>query len=92
MQTEMREGAFKPFVYALTFEQNYNIRGYLSFTNYKYVNAHGVHPTTTMESRTYCMAGTGIINGKTESTINPKDHATRAEIAVILQRFIEKSK
>lgn len=32
--------------------------------------------------------GSGLINGKTDSTINPKDNATRAEIATILQRFI----
>lgn len=37
-------------------------------------------------------AGAGIINGKTESTLNPKDNATRAEIAAILQRFIEGNK
>ena len=37
------------------------------------------------------VAGAGIINGKTISTINPKDSATRAEIAVILHRFIEKT-
>ena len=36
--------------------------------------------------------GAGIINGKTVNTLNPKDSATRAEIAVILQRFIEKVK
>ena len=36
--------------------------------------------------------GTGIINGKTSSTVNPKDNATRAEFAVILHRFIEKVK
>ena len=36
--------------------------------------------------------GTGIINGKTSSTVNPKDNTTRAEIAVILHRFIEKVK
>ena len=35
--------------------------------------------------------GTGIINGKTVSTINPKDNTTRAEIAVILHRLIEKT-
>ena len=35
---------------------------------------------------------TGIINGKTISTINPEDNATRAEIAVILHRFVEKNK
>ena len=34
--------------------------------------------------------GAGIINGKTSTTVNPKDNATRAEIAVILHRFIEK--
>jgi len=33
----------------------------------------------------------GIIAGKTESTLNPKDRTTRAEIAVILHRFIEKT-
>ena len=37
-------------------------------------------------------AGSGIIVGKTSSTLNPEDNATRAEIAVILHRFIEKNK
>ena len=36
--------------------------------------------------------GTGLMKGKTETTINPKDNATRAEIATILQRFIESIK
>ena len=36
--------------------------------------------------------GAGIIGGKTIGTVNPKDNATRAEIAVILHRFIEKVK
>ena len=36
--------------------------------------------------------GLGVICGKTISTVNPKDNATRAEIAVILHRFIEKNK
>ena len=45
---------FVPFVYELTFEQTYRIWGYLSFINHKYINAGGVHPTKTMESRTYC--------------------------------------
>ena len=36
--------------------------------------------------------GAGIINGKTVSTVNPEDFATRAEIAVILHRFVEKEK
>ncbi len=32
--------------------------------------------------------GMDIIKGKTENTINPKDYATRAEVAVILERFL----
>jgi hypothetical protein len=48
----MRE-AFTPFVFELTFEQTYRNWGYISFTNHKYVNVGGVHPTKTMESRTY---------------------------------------
>ena len=36
--------------------------------------------------------GTGLMKGKSATTINPKDNATRAEIAAILQRFIEKNK
>ena len=47
---------FIPFVYELTFEQTYSIWGYLSFTNYKYTNVGGVHPTKIMESRTYCLS------------------------------------
>ena len=34
------------------------------------------------------VVGSGIIAGKTNSTLNPKDNATRAEIAVMLERFI----
>lgn len=34
----------------------------------------------------------GLIKGKTETTLNPQDNATRAEIAAILQRFIEANK
>ena len=45
---------FVPFVYELTFEQTYRIWGYLSVVNHKYINVGGVHPTKTMESRTYC--------------------------------------
>lgn len=36
--------------------------------------------------------GTGLMKGKSTTTINPKDNATRAEIAAILQRFIENIK
>ena len=33
-----------------------------------------------------------LINGKTETTINPQDNATRAEAATIIMRFIEGNK
>ena len=36
--------------------------------------------------------GSGLMKGKTENTINPQDNATRAEIAAILQRFLEANK
>ena len=32
--------------------------------------------------------GAGLINGKSESTLKPKDNATRTEVAAILYRFI----
>lgn len=37
-------------------------------------------------------AGSGLIKGRTESTLNPQDNATRAEIAAVLHRFIENNK
>lgn len=36
--------------------------------------------------------GTGLMKGKSTTTINLKDNATRAEIAAILHRFIENNK
>ncbi len=33
--------------------------------------------------------GAGLMNGKTNNTINPQDNATRAEIAAIMQRFLK---
>ena len=44
-----------------------------------------------IESVQYAV-GSGLMKGKTETTLNPKDNATRAEIAVILNRFIEANK
>ena len=37
-------------------------------------------------------AGNGLMKGTTASTLNPKENATRAEIAAILHRFIENNK
>ena len=34
---------------------------------------------------------TGIVNGTTASTISPKDYVTRAEVAVMVQRLLQKS-
>ena len=34
------------------------------------------------------MVASGLMNGKTNTTLDPQDNATRAEIATILQRFI----
>lgn len=36
--------------------------------------------------------GAGLINGKSETTLNPQDNATRAEIAAILHRFLSANK
>ena len=35
------------------------------------------------------VVGSDLIKGKTVQTLNPEDNTTRAEIAAILQRFIE---
>lgn len=37
-------------------------------------------------------AGSGLMKGKSDTTLNPQDNATRAEIAAILQRFIQNNK
>jgi hypothetical protein len=36
--------------------------------------------------------GKGLINGKSESTLAPKDNAARIEIAAILHRFVGSNK
>ena len=38
------------------------------------------------------VVGSGLLKGKSASTLNPQDYATRAEIAAVLQRFIENNK
>ena len=55
LRKEMGE-AFTPFVFELTFEQTYGIPGCISFTNHKYINLGGAHPTKIMESGTYCVS------------------------------------
>ena len=34
--------------------------------------------------------GSGIMKGRTDTTLNPKDYATRAEISAVMQRFLSK--
>ncbi|MEI7883838.1 MAG: leucine-rich repeat protein [Clostridia bacterium] len=41
-----------------------------------------------LESTIYCQL-TGIMNGRTDGNFAPKDNATRAEAAAVLERFIE---
>ena len=41
------------------------------------------------ENDVHCAVGAGLINGKSESTLAPKDNATRIEVAAILHRFME---
>ena len=36
--------------------------------------------------------GAGLMKGKSNTTLNPQDNATRAEIAAILQRFLDANK
>jgi hypothetical protein len=43
------------------------------------------------ESAAACIES-GIIEGKNGKTLAPKDHITRAEVAVIVQRLLQKSK
>ncbi|MDY3302946.1 MAG: S-layer homology domain-containing protein [Clostridia bacterium] len=57
----------------------------LSFTDYEDISDYAIAPMQ-------YVVGAGIISGKTAETLNPKDTATRAEIAAVLHRFIEAEK
>ncbi|MGN1121948.1 MAG: choice-of-anchor I family protein, partial [Eubacteriales bacterium] len=59
--------------------ENTNI---LSYTDAESVSAYAIPAVQ------YAV-GSGLMKGKSETTINPLDYATRAEIATILQRFFE---
>ncbi len=64
---------------AVTLEEN------LHFTDSNEISEYAV-------SAMNWAVGTGLLKGKTDSTLNPLDNATRAEIAAILHRFIENNK
>ena len=68
--------------YDVSVGENTNI---LSYTDAESISEYAI-------SAMQYAVGSGLMKGKTESTINPKDNATRAEIAAILQRFLEANK
>ncbi len=68
--------------YDVTVGENTNI---LSYDDFDSISEYAI------ASMQYA-CGSGLMKGKTESTLNPKDNATRAEIAAILHRFIEANK
>lgn len=90
------------------FSPNDNItREQIAAIMYRYANLKGMDAVTLEENLHYADAneiseyavsamnwavGTGLMKGKSTTTINPKDNATRAEIAAILQRFMEANK
>ena len=57
----------------------------LSYKDYEDISDYAIAPMQ-------YVVGAGIISGKTAETLNPKDTATRAEIAAVLHRFIEAEK
>jgi len=65
--------------YNVSVEENTNI---LSYNDFDSISKYAVAPMQ------YAV-GIGLIKGKSESTLNPLDNATRAEIATILHRISE---
>ena len=54
----------------------------LSYSDYEQISEYAV--------AAMCYAvGSGLMKGRTDSTINPKDNATRAETAAVMKRFLE---
>ncbi len=68
--------------YDVSVGENTNILSYDDFTD---ISEYAIAPMQ-------YVAGAGLLKGKTESTLNPKDFATRAETAAILHRFVEANK
>ncbi len=63
--------------YDVSVGENTNI---LSYTDYNMISEYAI------PAMQYT-AGSGLISGRTETTLNPKDNTTRAEMATILYRF-----
>ncbi len=57
----------------------------LSYSDFDSISEYAVPPMQ------YAV-GAGLMKGKTENTINPKDNSTRAELAAVLRRFFSAEK
>ena len=68
--------------YDVSVGENTNI---LSYEDFDKISPYAIEPLQ-------YTAGSGIMKGKTESTLNPLDNATRAEAATVVMRFIEGNK
>ena len=68
--------------YDVSVGENTNI---LSYTDAESISEYAIAPVQ------YAV-GSGSMTGKSDSTLNPLDNATRAEIAAILHRFVEANK
>ncbi len=68
--------------YDVSVGENTNI---LSYDDFADISEYAIAPMQ-------YAAGAGLMKGKSESTLNPGEFATRAEIAAILHRFIEANK
>lgn len=68
--------------YDVSVEKDTNILSYIDYEDLT---------KSMIESMRYAV-GSGFLNGKTDTTLNPKDFATRAEIAAIFQRFLSSQK
>lgn len=55
----------------------------LSYSDYESISEYAIEALQ-------WTAGSGIMSGRTDSTLDPKENATRAETAAVLQRLLEK--
>ena len=75
-------------IYRYAKAMGYDVSAKAEISAYADANEISEYATEAMQ---YAVAS-GLMKGKSETTLNPKDTATRAEIAAILQRFIEANK
>ena len=57
----------------------------LSYSDFDMISEYAIAPIQ-------WAIGSGLIKGRSETTLNPKDNANRAEIAAILHRFLSNNK